>query len=209
VFFKKGKIMSAPKHPKGIFCLEGDWWGIKDQTTVEPALELLSKYYANTPPVPSPFYIHKDIGTIEEFEYYLKKWCLNKHSKYSILYLGFHGDPSVLYVGEKKKLTLDELELLLEGKCKNRFIHFGSCSTLLENGNKLNRFIRNTGVEGVCGYCRDVDWVTSAAFEILLLSELQDCSFHLKSLKKFKERFIKDHSQLVKELEFRMVLRRS
>ena len=26
---------------KGIFCLEGDWWGVKDFTTVEPVLRLL------------------------------------------------------------------------------------------------------------------------------------------------------------------------
>lgn len=25
----------------GIFCLEGDWWGVKDRTSVEPILRLL------------------------------------------------------------------------------------------------------------------------------------------------------------------------
>lgn len=26
---------------KGIFCLEGHWWGVKDKTSIEPVLRLL------------------------------------------------------------------------------------------------------------------------------------------------------------------------
>jgi hypothetical protein len=31
----------ANKH--GIFCLEGDWYGLKDRTSVEPVLQLLER----------------------------------------------------------------------------------------------------------------------------------------------------------------------
>ena len=28
---------------KGVFCLEGPWWGVKDRTSMEPVLRLLEK----------------------------------------------------------------------------------------------------------------------------------------------------------------------
>lgn len=53
----------------GIFCLETDWWGVKDRTTIEPVLQLLNTVdYLKVP------YIHRDVGTQEEFVHYLRKW---------------------------------------------------------------------------------------------------------------------------------------
>jgi len=52
---------------KGIFCLEGDWWGkLHKPSSVEPILELLHQW--------DPFhvpYVRRDVATREEFEYYL------------------------------------------------------------------------------------------------------------------------------------------
>ena len=41
---------------KGIFCLEGDWWGVRDRTTVEPVFRLLEAHGDYRVP-----YIHRDI----------------------------------------------------------------------------------------------------------------------------------------------------
>jgi hypothetical protein len=60
---------SAPV-AKGTFCLEGEWWGdLGDQSSVEPALILLSKM----PPYHTP-YIHRDVATRAEFDHYITKW---------------------------------------------------------------------------------------------------------------------------------------
>ena len=71
---------------KGIFCLEGDWWGnLKRPSSVEPILELLSKLS------PYPRYIHRGVGTREEFDYFLKRWSQRTLADYPILYLAFDG----------------------------------------------------------------------------------------------------------------------
>ncbi len=59
--------MAAKK--KGIFCLEGAWWGVKDKTSVEPMLRLLEAMGDYEVP-----YFHHDVATHEEFDFYLKKW---------------------------------------------------------------------------------------------------------------------------------------
>ena len=62
---------------KGIFCLEGDWWGVKDSTTVEPVLRLLETAADYRVP-----YIHRDVGTRSEFDFYLKKWKRRSMSRF-------------------------------------------------------------------------------------------------------------------------------
>ena len=47
---------------KGIFCLEGDWRGVRDKTSVEPMLRLLETMGNYRVP-----YFHHDVGTQEEF----------------------------------------------------------------------------------------------------------------------------------------------
>ena len=34
-------MMKKTDDKKGIFCLEGEWWGVKDTSSVEPVLRLL------------------------------------------------------------------------------------------------------------------------------------------------------------------------
>ena len=51
---------------KGIFCLEGDWRGVRDKTSVEPMLRLLETMGNYRVP-----YFHHDVGTQEEFRFYL------------------------------------------------------------------------------------------------------------------------------------------
>jgi hypothetical protein len=184
-----------PKSSKGIFCIEGDWWGVKDSTTVEPVLQLLrSVGYLAVP------YIHRNAGTHEEFKHYLQKWTTKGLQKYPILYLGFHGEPGVLRIGEgrgrKSHVSLDDVAELLAGKCKGKIIHFGSCSTLDVHGHKLNAFRRRTGALAVLGYRTSTDWIESAAFEVLLLGEMQSFSFTKQGIKALKNRMIRQSKQI-------------
>ncbi|MCB1232149.1 MAG: hypothetical protein KDN19_17920 [Verrucomicrobiae bacterium] len=189
---------------KGIFCLEGDWdRDLRTTITVLPFLELLAQ--VNRPPIPS---IRRDIGTATEMEYYLKKWCQKRYARFPILYLGFHGDPGVLYLGGDRRATvdLDWLEESLAGKCKGRLIHFGSCGTLATHGRRLNRFLRVTGAVGVCGYKVDVDWLLAAAFEIILLGVIQQFSLTRSGLAAVDRRVRREAGGLTKDLAFRMVV---
>jgi hypothetical protein len=189
---------------KGVFCLEGDWEpDLRVRTSVVPVLELLEK--ANEPSIP---FIHRGIGTLAEFEHYLRKWTQKKYAGYPILYLGFHGDPGVLYIGDRKsgEVSLDWLEERLAGKCRKRIIHFGSCGTMATHGNRLGRFFRKTGALAICGYRQDVDWVLSAAFEIVLLSALQENALTRAGMAAVNRRVRSQATRLARDLKFRMVV---
>lgn len=187
---------------KGIFCLEGHWWGVKDKTTVEPVLRLLetlSGYNAS--------YRRYDVATREEFDFYLKKWCGAPFDNFPILYLGFHGGSGKIFVGEGRSsaLSLDELAEQLASRCKGRVVHLGSCGTVSVHGRKLNKFLSLTGALAVCGYTKEVDWLESAAFDVLVLGGLQNTSFRqASSMRKFDEQLKKTASGLYEHLGFRM-----
>lgn len=189
---------------KGVFCLEGDWGpDLRSRTSVGPVLELLEK--SSYPAVP---YIRRDVGTLTEFEYYLGKWTQRKYARYPVLYLGFHGLPGKLKVGYGRGAGVDLawLETFLAGKCKGRIIHFGSCGTLAVHGNRLRSFLARTGALAVCGYRQDVDWMLSAAFELILFYQLQYNAFTRAGMAAVKRRLLAQVPRLAKDLEFRMVI---
>ena len=59
---------------------------LADQSSVEPALVLLSKM----PEYHTP-YVRRDVATRAEFDHYVTKWLQAKYAGYPILYLAFHG----------------------------------------------------------------------------------------------------------------------
>ncbi len=187
---------------KGIFCLEEPAWGgrVTDPTTVEPVLRLLEKLKDLAVP-----YLHHDCATREEFEFFLPKWVGGSFGKYPILYLGFHGGPGEITVGQQS-VTLKDLEALLgDGTCAGRLIHFGACSTLAASEQKLNRFLSRTGALAVCGYTKTVPFLESCAFEVLLLGRLQCVSFRRSaSVRKFDDELRKRARGLYESLGFRM-----
>lgn len=197
--------MSSGK-AKGVFCLEGDWDSdLRWRATVGPVLELLDR--SGAPAVP---FIRRDVGTPEEFEYYLGKWTQRRYSRYPILYLGFHGGPGILHVGDRRRgpVTLDWLEDRLAGACKGRLIHFGACGTLGTHGNRLRQFLRRTGALAVCGYQEDVDWMLSAAFELILLYQFQFNALTKAGMAAVKRRVVRRASDLARDLKFRMLIAR-
>ena len=143
-----------------------------------------------------------------EFEHYLRKWRLRKYGNYPILYLGFHGDPGVLYVENRRipPVDLDWLEERLAGRCKGRIIHFGSCGTLATHGGRLNRFLRRTDALAVCGFKTAIGWMKSAAFEIILLSEFQHNALTRPGVEAVKKRVLGFAPRLARELQFRLVV---
>ena len=191
---------------KGVFCLEEPAWfgNIKDKTSIEPVLRLLENSSGYRVPC-----LHFDVATREEFDFYVKKWSGKSIGEtHPILYLGFHGERDEIYVGEGRDnhVSLDDLAECLDDKCKGRIIHFGSCATVDVHGHRLNAFLRRTGALAVCGYRKDVEWVESAAFDLLLLGGLQWESFRrTDSMKNFADKLIRDGAPgLSRKLGFRM-----
>jgi len=189
---------------KGVFCLEGDWdKDLRYRATVGPVLELLDR--SGFPSVP---HIRRDIGTLAEFEYYLGKWTQRRYAAYPILYLGFHGGPGILKVGDQRSgpVTLAWLEEQLGGACKGRVIHFGSCGTLATHGNRLRSFLQRTGALAICGYKQDVDWMLSAAFELILIYQFQFNALTRAGMGAVSRRVRSTAGRLARELQFRMVI---
>ncbi len=189
---------------KGIFCLEGDWErDLRGRTTVTPVLDLLERSH-----YPSIRSIRRDVATSGELAHYLEKWRLKKYDDYPILYLGFHGNPDILFVGADRTdpVGMGWVAERLKGACRGRIIHFGSCSTLAAHGNRLNHFLRATGALAVSGYRCEVDWIQSAAFELVLLSALQFNTFTRQGLEAALRRVMSDAGTLARSLEYRMVM---
>ena len=193
------------RKPHGVFCLEGEWWNnMKEPSSVEPLFELLL-----SSPYRVPF-IHRNADTLASMKVYLGKWTQTKYADYPILYLAFHGGEGGVYLGDLRRadceVKLDDLEEFLKGKCKGRIIHFGSCSTLGLHGRRLSSFLRRTGALAVCGYEGQIDWLESAAFELLEFAAMQGNALTLAGARAMRDRIYAGARQLCQELRFRMVV---
>ena len=155
--------MPAAKLP-GVFCLETSWEKrLDDKTSVLPILDLLQR-------TGHAKYIHRDVGTVEELKHYLSKWRQSQYSDYSVLYFAFHGTKGCIEVG-RNSVSLEDLGEDLRGRAEGRSVVFGSCDTLRAAA-KVNQFRAVTKARVVCGYTRNVGWLQSAAFEMVMLSAL-------------------------------------
>ena len=189
---------------KGVFCLEGLWKNdLRTPSTVQPLLAFLKQ---NTE-IP---YIYRDCGTLSEFEFYISKFSQSQYKSYPILYLAFHGKPGKILLSGRQEYQITAIGEFLNGKCRGRIILIGSCSVLDIDKRILKTFLRKSGALAVLGYTNDVHWMRSSAFEMLILSELQENTFNgngIKAIVKKCSRLAKafKHQDKNKNIEFRMV----
>jgi len=182
---------------KGIFCLEGLWDNdLKRKSTVQPILNML-EVNSGVP------YIHQDVATVEELEFYLSRWKQTRYRNFPILYLAFHGEIEALLIG-KYEYTLDRLSSLLNESCRNSIIMLASCSTLKTDVRNINRFLKKTRALAICGYKSKVNWMLAAAFELLVLASLQDTDFSGRGVRAI-ERQVRNFSNQFSELDFTIV----
>lgn len=150
------------QNPPGVLCLEGPWSAkLTDRSTVRPLLEVLEEQKLIR-------YAYRDAVTVAEFEQYMLQWTQNQYADHGFAYLAFHGDPGGFWIG-RRFYTLETLAELCEGRLAGRTLYFGACATLKINEETAREFLRMTGARALCGYTKDVDWVESAAFEMILI----------------------------------------
>lgn len=203
----EGKPDNMAKTRRGIFCIEGEWDAdLRTGLTFRPLLEVLEKCSTKTP------FVHRDAATREELFYYLTKWTQRRYDEFPILYLGFHGEDGGILMGDGRRresfISLQDLMEPLEGACHRRIIYFGSCDTMSIHGATLNHFLRVTGALALCGYSQVVDYLRSAAFELLLLNSFQHNALTVSGARAMKRRIETDARQLCREMGFRMLVKK-
>lgn len=157
---------------RGVFCVETVWYETEDRTSMRPVLGAMAGSYLHLPVV------YRSAVTRDELEHNLKEWKWLNPKEYPILYLGYHGDVGSIVLGEqgffgRSEISIEQLGKGLAGECKNRVVHFGSCSTLNADTQLIQDFLRETGASAVSGYQEEVEWTESMAFDVLYLTRMQ------------------------------------
>jgi hypothetical protein len=184
---------------KGIYCLEGLWDDdLRNKPSVKPMLELL---HCNE----KIDFIYHAVATFEEIEFFIKKWMLKKYRKYPLLYFAFHGESNNIMLGDKRPYSLDDLAELVKRRCANSIIIFGSCSTLALRKNYLTTFLNKTGALAICGYQSEVTWLPATAFEMLMLSAMQDNEYSKRGITAIEVKVNSLARKFRNDLHFRMV----
>jgi hypothetical protein len=142
---------------RNIACVESMWNGhIENKLNVLPTLELISKTMESK-------FSHLTCNTREELQYNLNLLCKRN---YGVLYFAFHGSPGRIHL-HRDRVKLPELAGMMNHRFTNWIIHFGTCSTL-RKPTAVRDFVEQTQVAMVTGFTRDVDWIESSCFELLL-----------------------------------------
>lgn len=178
----------------GIFCLEGEWdLDLTQRVSVLPILELLSQ-------LGEAEFVHRNVSSIHEVDRYLSKWSEKRYDDYQILYLTAHGDRGRIYWSEDgdkaSSSTLDGLAESLGRVAEGCYVYLASCLTPFDDGD-LTRFVQRTGAKAVLGYRAPVDWLESAAFDVLLLPAI---ARHEGSPRKLFNLLMTRHGELAKHL---------
>jgi hypothetical protein len=178
---------------KGIFCIEGSWENDhRDKKSVIKALEFLESI-ENVKSIvkqcPNPL-------TLEEL---IRDSMQLRYSKYSILYLAFHGEASFINVGKRgKKVSFEEVSEMIGDRANGRIIHFGCCSTLDISGWDVRRFLIKTKALAVSGYTKKIDFLRSTAFDIMYFQQCQ----RTHDIRVIKRNMKEYHNKLGRELGF-------
>lgn len=178
-------MSNTKTYEKYIYCLEGNWnKNPRSHQSIKPILDLLRT-------VSGIKYIYHKCNTQEDFFYRLQQFTKGTYKNYAVLYLAFHGRTNRIEV-ENRCITLKEIATALEGKLADKIVHFGSCSTLRTSEKNIQDFISTTNCQFISGYRKDVEFITSTAFELLYFDLLQK----YKSVKKIDSEIFNVFPQL-------------
>lgn len=181
----------------GVVCIES-WSGdLRNRETVRPLLEVLADQAGLR-------FVHRVVDSSDQLLHYLDRW--QSLTEYRVAYVACHGSTGELHLGGDT-ISLKELGDALSDRgvqLAGRTLYLGSCAVMGVRRTQVRRLRERTGLSCVCGYAGvdGVDWLESAAFELLLFRELamtryaQD-HFALRDL-------VAEHRQLARHLEFKV-----
>ena len=154
----------ATRRRANIACVESLWNAdLENRLSVVPVLDLVSRINGTR-------YTHLTCNTREELAYNLGK--LGKGRGYRILYLSLHGKPGEIIL-DGGRTDLEALSTMMGTRFAGWAVHFGSCSTLAIPLNRIRTFMAATRVAMVSGYVRDVNWVATAALDLMFFDWFQ------------------------------------
>ena len=177
-------MVRAKEYIKHVACLESFWtYNVEDRLSVGPVLELLGKTNGTRSVILT-------CNTIDEFKFNLE---IVKHMKgYRILCLAFHGYPGGIHLPDLH-IDMETLASFMGKDFRNWIIFFDSCRTMNVGKDRIFDFISATEAKMVIGYKREVNWLDSAALDLLILYWLQ----FYKDMRKFWKRFRRAYKDLV------------
>lgn len=165
-------------YPKNIACLESLWdKDIENRLSVSPILEIVSK-------MDGVKYTYLTCSTAEELKYNMV--LLKRKKGYGILYLAFHGRPGDIILANSP-INIETLAIFMGKGFKGWIVHFGTCGTTNVKKDRIINFIKATDVSMVLGYRKGVDWIDSAALDLLILDWLQEYKNIASFWKTFKK----------------------
>lgn len=165
---------------RGIFCIETACWmpagghrrARRAQPSVGPILQLIAAIQG-TPCV------HRRFATGEQLQRLLRVATSPRYRRFPVIYVACHGEQHRLSLrrpgaggGRERSIALPELAAPLAGRGAGKLLVFSACRFMKGSGAALRGFVRETGVEALMGYERDVGWLESAQLELGLLAAL-------------------------------------
>jgi hypothetical protein len=95
---------------------------------------------------------------------------------------------------------------MLAGRCRRRIICIGACGALDQGGQLVDRFLEATGALAVCGDTKYVDWMTSTAFELMLLALLQENAPTIGGMRAARKKVRAEAATLARNPGFHMAI---
>lgn len=179
----------------GIYCIE-NWSGRRtNRDSVKPVLDYLEA-------AGEARYIHERVSTLDELEHRLDDWAPRK--QYTVCYLALHGSPQHVWVGSHE-LSLQDLLLVDQGDDERpvdltgKTLFLASCSTLATDASWLQNVRRQTRLNTLCGYGREVEWFEGGAFDLIALSALANYKRSSDAIKYLR----REHAGFVDWIDFR------
>lgn len=169
---------------KKILCLEGLWDNNLEQClSVKPLIEIISKLNGIK-------FTHCPCNTVSEFQFHLYNFTSSKiASKYSILYLAFHGHSGRIVLSDQEQLNLEDLADLMGQSFRGWSVLLSCCSILCLGEKRIRNFIKQTEVGLVIGYRKAVDWGESISLDLIILDHLVNYSYLAPMRKRIETRY--------------------
>ncbi len=174
----------SKEYVKHVACLESFWnYNVENRLSVGPLLELLGKTNGTRSVILT-------CNTIDEFKFNLE--IVKRMRGYRILCLAFHGYPGGVRLPDIE-IDLETLASFMGKRFRNWIVFFDSCQTMKVGKDRILDFMSKTGVNMVIGYRKEVNWLESAALDLLILNWLQ----YYKDMRKCWNRFRRAYRDMV------------